>query len=300
MIRKLVHAVAVAEEGSFVNAARRLNLTQPALTRSIQSLEATLGLLLFDRGTAGVHPTVDGSRILEHARALLRQASNLRSEAELLARGETGRISLGLGPMLTPALGPALAATLADGAQFEINVEIEAAHMLSELLLDDRIDFFIADTKQASGIDGLDVIPLQQVSAGFYVRAGHPLALMPAVTPADLDGYLLASPARGNSFAELSPSGLIACEDCHALKQTVLASEAVMVGMNLSVQPELRQGLLARLSGARLPLQSSPVGVVHRSGRTLSASAGRFIENFREILSELESNGSGSGIEGDG
>src|SRR5690554_6103639 len=73
-LRKLNHALAIAEAASYARASERLHLTQSALTRSIQALESELGLQLFDRGKSGVRPTVDGEKILDRARYLLLQA----------------------------------------------------------------------------------------------------------------------------------------------------------------------------------------------------------------------------------
>jgi DNA-binding transcriptional LysR family regulator len=52
-LRRLEHLTVIAEEKSFLKAALRLNLTQPALTRSIQTLEESLGLQLLNRAHEG-------------------------------------------------------------------------------------------------------------------------------------------------------------------------------------------------------------------------------------------------------
>jgi DNA-binding transcriptional LysR family regulator len=283
-LRKLRHAVILAEEGSFARAARRLNLTQPALTRSIQSLEALLGLRLFDRSSAaGVTPTNDGRRVLEHARSLLRQEASLLGEAALLARGETGRVAFGLGPMLTPTLGPVLSGVLSDGARLNIRVEIEAVHTLEHLLLDGRIDFFIADGSRAAANPQLQVDPIRTVPAGFFVRAGHPLAGGTALEPDDLAPWPLASPALDAALG-YSPAQVIACEDCHALTAVVLASDAVMIGMSLSVRPELESGAIVKLRGDALPFDHARVSLVRQAARTLSAGARRIVEGFTAAL----------------
>jgi len=70
-LRKLRYFVAVAAEASFGRAAARLYITQPALSRQIQSLEAEIGVRLFDRGWQGARLTPAGEQFCEDAKRLL-------------------------------------------------------------------------------------------------------------------------------------------------------------------------------------------------------------------------------------
>ena len=70
-LRQLRHFVALAEHGHFARAAAAVHLSQPALCRSIQALEASLGYNLVDRHSRGISLTAHGSLVLEHARRLL-------------------------------------------------------------------------------------------------------------------------------------------------------------------------------------------------------------------------------------
>lgn len=285
-LKKLRHARVLAEERSFAAASRRLNLTQPALTRSIQSLEAGLSLRLFDRLGSGVLPTADGLRVLEHAQAMLRMEASLRSEAALLARGESGRVAFGVGPMLTPVLGRVLADVLKGSARLEIRTEIQPVHVLAGLLLDDRIDFFVADVHHARGLPELTVKQLHPLAAGYFVRRGHPLTEIAAVEEEDLRAYPLASAALGDQGASLpgEAGSSITCDDCATLKQVALATDAVLLGMALSMQPELDQGSIVALADRLLPGGRSEVGVVHRVGRSQSLAARRIITAFAAEL----------------
>ncbi|MCF8708187.1 LysR family transcriptional regulator [Rhizorhapis sp. SPR117] len=295
-LRKLRHVHVLAEEGNFTRAARRLNLTQPALTRSVQSLETALSLRLFDRHAGGVRPTVDGERVLEHARAMLRLESSLRSEVGLLARGDAGRVAFGIGPMLVPILGPVLARVLGKAPMLEVRVEIESVHVLAELLLDNRIDFFVADILHARTVADLEATELHAIAAGYFIRADHPLAGRAAISAADLRAYPLASPAlvSGGEVLLDAPVPAITCEDCATLKQVTLATDAVMLGMNLSMQPELDEGRIVALPVVLTPGGHSQVGVVQRAGRTRSAAAQRIIAAFDAELAFHAKTASGS------
>src|SRR5690606_42032667 len=79
-LRKLHHAIVLAEETTFVRASKRLHISQPALTRSIQNLESDLDLQLFDRNLSGVMPTQEGRVVLARGRALLQQNGSLYLE----------------------------------------------------------------------------------------------------------------------------------------------------------------------------------------------------------------------------
>ncbi len=96
-LRRLEHFTVIAEEKSFQKAALRLNLTQPALTRSIQTLEESLGLQLFNRAHEGVNLTDAGQRVLPRALRMLGDAESLKREAQQLVGVDTGHVHFGVG-----------------------------------------------------------------------------------------------------------------------------------------------------------------------------------------------------------
>jgi len=76
-IRELRAFIAVAEEGSFSAAARRLHLSQSALSQTIQALERQLGTQLLLRSSTGVTATDPGALLLREGRALIAQHDQL-------------------------------------------------------------------------------------------------------------------------------------------------------------------------------------------------------------------------------
>src|SRR5256885_14043867 len=86
-LRHLRYFVAVAEERSFVNAARRVRVAQPALSKQIHDLEGELGVALFHRLPRGVRLTRAGETFLVHARRTLDSAERAVASARGAAEG---------------------------------------------------------------------------------------------------------------------------------------------------------------------------------------------------------------------
>jgi DNA-binding transcriptional LysR family regulator len=94
-LRHLRYFVVVGEEQHFRNAAQRLNLTQPALSRQIQSLEDEIGFQLFERLRRGVRLNPAGKLFLQDARRILQQVHDATTRAHRVATGQTGTLRVG-------------------------------------------------------------------------------------------------------------------------------------------------------------------------------------------------------------
>jgi DNA-binding transcriptional LysR family regulator len=97
-LRHLKYFVAVAEEGHFGRAARRLFISQPPLSRQIRDLEEEVGVRLFERGRDRVRLTEAGRQFLEGARQTLVQADRTVALAKGAAEGKSGFLSIGYIP----------------------------------------------------------------------------------------------------------------------------------------------------------------------------------------------------------
>lgn len=90
--------VAIAETGGVTRAANHLHLSQPAVSQRIRSLEALLGVSLFEHVGRGVRLTTDGEDLLRRSRRLLDEASGLMERAKALKSGEAGVLKIGATP----------------------------------------------------------------------------------------------------------------------------------------------------------------------------------------------------------
>ena len=94
-LRQLRCFVAAADELHFGRAARRLNMTQPPLSRQIQLLEHALGVRLFERSSRNVALTSAGRVFLLEARRILRLSESAALATRRVASGEAGTVTIG-------------------------------------------------------------------------------------------------------------------------------------------------------------------------------------------------------------
>lgn len=96
-IRLLRAFVTLAQQGRYRSAAEILCLTQPALTKQIQTLEHLAGLTLFQRGRQGAKLTVAGQRLCSRAGELIKQYDEFREYIRKVQKGSAGKLALGFG-----------------------------------------------------------------------------------------------------------------------------------------------------------------------------------------------------------
>ncbi|MBD3331532.1 LysR family transcriptional regulator, partial [candidate division GN15 bacterium] len=97
-IGHLRHFIVLIEEGNFARAAERLCITQPTLSRSMQSLENKLEAQLLDRSGRTVTATPIGDALAGYAREILKQSEQAVNDIGLLAGRQIGHLRIGVGP----------------------------------------------------------------------------------------------------------------------------------------------------------------------------------------------------------
>src|SRR5271170_4787784 len=112
-LRQLRYFKAIADARSFARGAHQLCVAQPALSRSIASLEGEIGQVVFFRHSAGVTLTDAGARLYEHAVGVLRRMQMLSDEMSADLGKPHGVVSLGVPPAMQAVVtAPVVAAFL--------------------------------------------------------------------------------------------------------------------------------------------------------------------------------------------
>ncbi len=105
-LMQIKYALALAQEGGFIEAARKSFVTQPTLSMQIQKLEEELRTLLFDRSKRPIVPTDAGHALLEQFRRVNSEYEKIFEIQKNLLGETSGRYSLGIIPTLAPSVLP--------------------------------------------------------------------------------------------------------------------------------------------------------------------------------------------------
>lgn len=293
-LAQVQHVLALGRFQHFGRAADHLDITQPALSRSIKSLEERLGCRLFDRSRNGVMPTPEGRHFLDRGHELLTSAMQLESELGPLPAGLHDELGLACG--LFPAemtLSPVLQRLIAELPGLELNIEITDWTQARALLDSGRGQLMFGEIGPTAGFESR-VINRQPLYV--TVRPGHPLTQKPAPGEKDVLAYPWISsriPPRATApFLQAGAKGrldektgwftpAVVSTSLTASLNLCRATDCVAI-LPLSVAyPNLVAGEVA-LVPFRAPWLRLNYGLAWRTGVPLSRAAQRFIELAEE------------------
>jgi DNA-binding transcriptional LysR family regulator len=294
-LRQLRHVLALAEHGSFARAAIALHLSQPALSRSVQSFERHVGTSLFVRSGSGVEPTDFGRLLIQRARQITELAGDLDEQALARRTLGTGHVTIGGGPYpVESTLSIALARFISEYPRINVRLQVRDWDELLRRLRARELDFFVAEISTMLQEHDVDIEPMSVHPLYYIARKGHPLAGRAEVTTTDIFAFPSVSPSRipPRLLAPLlasqrNPSDPVAAQrafpslECNAMtviKRVVAGSDAIMATTLSSITAELNSGQLTILGGE--PWLSAKYGLVKLKGHPLTYAS----EAFRDFV----------------
>lgn len=187
-IWRVHHFLAVAEFGSVQGAARSLNISQPALSKSLQLLEEHLLTPLFDRSSRGVVLTPMGQAFYRRARAIQGEWNGSLMELTAARDGARGELRIGIGPTYASVFMPSILARMArDYPNLHVSVRIGVGQLLLPALQAGEISLYAGGlaTEPISG-EGLDEMFLYNQGNCIAAARQSPLARLADVPLAEI------------------------------------------------------------------------------------------------------------------
>ncbi|WP_426185118.1 LysR family transcriptional regulator [Microbacterium sp. TWP3-1-2b2] len=290
--------VEVADLGHFTQAAAKLHLAQPSLSRQISSLEIELGAELFHRARGNISLTDAGETLLPRARRMLADADTIRAEMGELAGLQRGRVRLGATPTLCISLvAEAMAAFHAAHPGVELQLTEAGSNVLIEQLAAGTVDMALITLSDALPVSGSVLVrtPLLTEELVVVSSAEHApvaddgidldaLARLPLVFFAESYDLRAVTDAAFRA-AGLAPTPVVEGAEMDAVLRFVERGlgVAVVPAMVLLDRPTLRS---VRLIDPRL---IRTIGLAHRSDvnptraaaamrRVITATAGELVD----------------------
>lgn len=292
---KLKHAVAVARAGSYSLAAREINISQSALTRSVKLLEDIYSIRIFDRSKAGARLTLEGAQFMQIAEEAIRRAQSAHEELALLLMSNTPQVSFGMGPMTAASLLPALMSRFKnDHVRYRIKVESNST--LKLMLRQGDVDFFLGGMRRGAEIHALanqfNVEPIGKPEMTLMVRPGHPLLSddAPIARLADYPTAAGSSVRETIGFSAVQSAGLqepsIELDDYSLLIPFILESDHILLGnkvLTAAHQGNALQTLPVKIDFSNL----TELAIVSSAQADMSSAMLRTINIIKEVSAQL-------------
>lgn len=292
--RPSIHFLGIAEHGNLARAAQALDISQPALTRSLQGLERRLGARLFERSARGMTLTPIGDALNTRLLGVSMLLADTAAEMSQLASGAIGRVRIGVGHMVADLVRDALFPRLLvdrPAAKIEFYTAINVD--LYERLAQGQLDFVVAGV--ANGVPPpLQSKVLLEETLVALVRQGHPLTTLAQPKLADLQRYGYASASgippnhpladrRLEEFGGKHLTQTLTTNSMTTLLEVVAKTDLLTI---TAWNESLRSRWADKLAAVHLPEHtvSGFVGTVRRPGSGLSPLAQYALEIIEAAL----------------
>lgn len=278
-LKGLLAFVAIAEHGSINRAARALNISQPALSRTLQQLEAIIGSPLFDRAARGVTLNELGRKLLAHAQIIRAETVNAARTIEAFRRGQRRQLHIGV---MTAHPLVQFAEAIIEFVQEEPNLFLRITHGSPEELMDlmrqGALEMVFGPLLSGPVATGLvqDTIYYDQVN--IYCSRKNAFAHGGRVSLTDLAAAPWVLPPAGTAVRDkvselfvdggcVAPAPVIEVENVPMRRALVLRSDYLSAFHDHHVHHELETGQLQKV-GVEWRSHIGPIGSLRLAPHT--------------------------------
>ncbi len=242
--RAIHHVVVTAEAGSVRQAAIKLGMSQPGLSKSLRNTEEALGVHLFDRHPGGVRLTEVGEHLVRNAAQILAALKTVERDIREFAMLERGHLRVGSTPTAETILARALSQYTRLYPNIDVTVEVGLPHVLAQMVEAGKLDLLVSNDETLYLTDRLKRRLLRRDSLGFFASSKHPLSVQKNIRIEELSSSRLAMPFLTPRFSEwLSNNdifldenqGRIICNSYELLARLIADGTAVSIAPRYAI-----------------------------------------------------------------
>lgn len=294
-LHQIRNFVAVVENGSIREAARRLGVSQPALTKSLQALEDSVGAPLLSRSVRGIKLTEPGRLFLARARSVQSDLKRAQDEIAELAGASRGRVAIGIASVIGALLMPRTLVRLRERRpEVDVRVVEGTQETLLPLLREGVLDLAACLKLESEATAGFTVRPLARVRLVVAGRRNHPLRKARTLAALQQCLWIGIRPRGGSGMLEHAyrleslepPPARLQCDAFGIQVAMLCQSDAVALITRQMLQQPSVQTLLEEIPLTRqLPLLT--MGLYRRADSQVTAAAADLMQALTSSTREL-------------
>jgi DNA-binding transcriptional LysR family regulator len=286
--------LAVFDHASFHKAAEVLHLSQPAITRRIQALEATFGAKLLERSTRHVSPTRAGRELEPAFRRIVREFDDCVFSLGDFGVKPSGILTIAAIPTVTSAFLPHVLTRFREiYPDIDLRIRDDTPAEGLECVARGEAEFGL--NSMGASRPELKFMPLIDDAFAVACRTDHPLAKQDRVRWHDLAQYPLIVSQKSNNRIVVDQAlarSKLTLNWAFQVGHLAASFGLVEAGLGVSVVPRLSRPLYQHSSVAIIPLYdpvvTRTIGIIERRGRQLSRSAKTLLKLMIEAAKEWE------------
>jgi DNA-binding transcriptional LysR family regulator len=291
-IRDLIAAV---EAGSLRAAARRIGVSQPAMTKSLRQLEQELHSQLLLRTARGVVLTPAGRAFIIRARVIQTELRKAEEDLAALRGGAEGVVSFGVAGVSTIVLVPgAMARFRLKHPQTYVHILEGSRNSVIPLVRDETLDFAVAQGATGPIETGITFKPLFRPELVVAGRRGHPLAAARSLRDlTDASWLVFYPPASGGILERVfgaadipPPKAAVHCESYAAALALIARSDLLGLLLGRIFDEPYANRFLQRIN-IKEEMPAPTIGMFVRAGTPLAPAAGAMAQAVTAVARAL-------------
>ncbi|ODT65335.1 MAG: LysR family transcriptional regulator [Pelagibacterium sp. SCN 63-23] len=299
-LRQLRNLVFVARHASFGVAATKLNVTQPALSKSIRALEQSAGVRLLDRGPWGVKPTEYGLRLIEYGELVLSLTEEARNELDAMRGARRGVLRVGAIATAMREIVPRATRKFLDfHPDVAVTLNEELSPALLNLLINGSLDMAVMTRPRDFPGEEVEFRKVLEIPMDIVADRNHALAQRHEVNVSDLVAYGWIMPARPDPdrlaldtlFASAQlPLPQAVCETTSSNLQVAMLTGSPWLSYLSRTSPH------ARAPDAHLvpltlvgPTWTRTIGITIRKRSVMRPVVNAYVKEIETICAEIQS-----------